>query len=354
MVKRSFIYAALLFLLSGLTVRAETTAARPFVFLPQWHPQAQFAGYYVALEKGFYKDRGIDLKILRGGPDRPVTDLLEKGIADFCTMFLSTAIQRRSGGMKLVNIGQIMQHSSLMLVAKKSSGISSPRDMNGKRVGLWGADFQIQPRALFQRQGISPIIVPQTTTMNLFLRGGVDVASATWYNEYHILLNSGLSPDELNVFFFHSYGLDFPEDGIYCMEKVLEENPEACCAFVRATIDGWLYAFAHPEEALDIVMKVVNENTLPTDRIHQRWMLGRMYELICPVLPTLASGGPADVPYMQGRKEPSPAPQKGCPMGRLEEEDYNTVVRVLTAAGLIQEVPRYSDFHRKCESDVQR
>ncbi|MBP8645567.1 MAG: ABC transporter substrate-binding protein [Syntrophobacteraceae bacterium] len=339
-------------------VRAEIARDDRAVFVPQWHPQAQFAGYYVALEKGYYRERGIDLEILRGGPDRPATNLLEKGIVDFCTMFLSTAIQRRSAGMRLVNIGQIMQHSSLMLVAKKSSGISSPRDMNGRRVGLWGADFQIQPRALFQQFQVSPIIIPQTTTMNLFLRGGVDVASATWYNEYHTLLNAGLSPDELNTFFFHTYGLDFPEDGIYCMEKLLDERPDLCCAFVRASIDGWLYAFSHPEEALDIVMKVVDENRLPTDRVHQRWMLERMYDLICPSIPALPSGDLERVPFMQEDKKSGLSrgmvTQKECRIGNLEEGDFQMVVRELKATGLIQEAPRYSDFHRKCGLDAQR
>ena len=192
-----------LFLILGVSpLGAAETTLKKASFLPQWSPQAQFAGYYVAYEKGFYKAQGIDLTILQGGPNQPPTEFLEGQKADFVSMWLSTALQRRSSGVKLTNIGQIVQRSALMLVAKKSSNIHTPEEMNGKKVGLWGADFQIQPRAFFKKYNLQVRVLPQSQSLNLFLRGGVDVASAMWYNEYHTLLNSGLDPDELTPFFF--------------------------------------------------------------------------------------------------------------------------------------------------------
>ena len=106
-----------------------------------------------------------------------------------------------------------------MLIAKKRSGIESVRDLEGKRIGLWGGNFQIQPMAFFRKYDLSVTTVPLYSTVNLFLKGAVEAASAMWYNEYHIILNSGYNPDELTLFFFSDFGLNFPEDGLYCIEE---------------------------------------------------------------------------------------------------------------------------------------
>ena len=249
-------------------------------FVPQWIPQAQFAGYYVAFEKGFYAKHGLEVDILRGGPERPSAELLKKNTADFGTMFLSTAIVERARGTRLMNVGQIVSKSSYTLIAKKSSGIKSWQDINGRKVGLWGAELSILPMALFKLYGMKVIVVPQSSTVNLFLRGGVDVVSAMWYNEYHTILDSGVEPEDLVVFHLADFGINYPEDGIYCLESTFDKDPQSCCRFVRASVEGWRYAFEHPEEALDIVMKYVTEANVPTNRQHQKWMLEHMREVI--------------------------------------------------------------------------
>jgi NitT/TauT family transport system substrate-binding protein len=160
--------------------------------------------------------------------------------------------------------------------------------------------------------------------VNLFLRDGVDVASAMWYNEYHTILNSGLNPDELTTFFFHEHGLNFPEDGIYTLEDTFNKDPGLCKGFVRASIEGWRYTFAHPEEALDIVMKNLKKEHVPATRVHQKWMLERMKDLIVPV----------DVHVV---------------MGNLLREDYHRVAKGLKDNGLIREIPQYTSFYRKCK-----
>ena len=302
---------------------------KPVSFIPQWVPQAQFAGYYVAYEKGFYRERHLDVKILRGGPDFPPSELLKTGQVDFGTMFLTTGIANRAKGFKLINIAQIVQRSALMLVAKKSSGITAPEDLQGKKVGLWGAEFQILPRAFFQQYRLAVKTIPQGATINLFLRGGVDAASAMWYNEYHQIIAAGLNPEELTTFLLSDYGLKFPEDGIYCLEETFKKDPDRCVAFVQATIQGWKYAFAHPDEALDIVMKYVTAANVATNRVHQRWMLERMQDIIQP-------------------------PGAHLPLGSLEQETYYQVATELKNNGLIQQIPDFSRFFINCESEHEK
>lgn len=298
-------------------------------FVPQWLPQAQFAGYYVACERGIYRRYGIDLTIIKGGHDRPSSDLLENGQADFATMWLSSGIQKRSRGVRLVNIAQIMQRSGLMLIAKKSRGIKKPQDVNGKRVGLWGPIFQVQPKAFFKRYHLKVKIITQSSPINLFLEDGVDVASAMLYNEYHLILNSGIDPDELTTFFFYDYGLNFPEDGIYTSEDTLRKDPALCRAFVEASIKGWRYAFAHEKETVDILLKYRKKARLPANRAHQMWMLERMKDLILP----------DDTPVLTGT---------------LREKDYDRVARELRKSGLIKRIPNFKYFYLRCSGDDKK
>lgn len=297
--------------------RSETL--KKVTFLPQWFPQAQFAGYYVAKEKGFYAKYGIDVTILRGGPNRPVARALSAGEADFATMFLTSGIHLRSEGVKVVNIAQVVQRSGLIIVAKKANGITRPEDLNGKKVSLW-PDFRIQPLALFRKYNVKVKEIQQAYTLNLFLRGGVDAASAMWYNEYHSILSSGINPEELSCFFLSDYDKKFPEDGIYCLEKTWKKNPKICRSFARASLEGWRYAFDNPAEALDIVMKYVEEAQINTSRTHQKWMLEKIKDIILP-----AGTSPA--------------------LGILDSGEYINTAEELKAGGLIKRIPRFSDFY---------
>jgi NitT/TauT family transport system substrate-binding protein len=299
-------------------------------FIPQWGPQAQFAGYYVAYEQGIYKKHGLDVRIIQGGAHKPSSETLEKGDADIASIWLSTAMQKRSHKVKLVNVGQIVQRSSLMLIAKKSRGIKKPEDLNGKKVGLWGAEFRIQPEAFFKKHKISVTVLPQSYSVNLFLRDGVDAASAMWYNEYHTILNAGMNPDELTTFFYSDYGLNFPEDGLYAMEDTLKKDPEAICAFVKASLEGWKYAFDHPDDAVSIILKYMVAANVPANRVHQKWMLSRMKDIIYP------------------------SDRDGALPGVLRKEEYDRVGRELKEAGIIRDVPDINSFVFRCAGNVQK
>jgi NitT/TauT family transport system substrate-binding protein len=244
-------------------------------------------------------------------------------------MWLSTAIQKRSQGVKLVNIGQIIQRSALRLVAKKTKGIHKTEDINGKKVGLWGAEFQIQPKALFKKYNLNVRVIPQSSSVNLFLRDGVDVASAMWYNEYHTILSSGINPEELTTFFFYDHGLNFPEDGIYALENNFKKDPSLSCAFVKASIEGWQYAFAHPDEALDIVLKYMTIANIPANRAHQKWMLEKTKDLISP----------------QDNK---------TFIGILLKADFLRVAKELKENGFIKDIPEFESFCRECSVHAEK
>lgn len=297
---------------------ADAAALKRVKMMPMWTPQAQFAGYYMAYEKGIYAKHGIDLEIMKSGPGFSPTEALEKGHADFAVLWLSTAVNRRAHGVRLQNLAQLVQKSSLMLVSRKASGIHSLKDMHQKKVGLWEGDLSIPVKAVFRKKNIQVRTVSQSQTVNLFLRGGIDVASAMWYNEYHTLLNSGLNPDELNVFFMSEYEMNFPEDGLYAMERTLKKDPALAAAFVNASLEGWRYAFAHPEESVQTTLKYMARAGLPANASHQAWMLNRMRDLFQPL-----SGGE---------------------FGQLDRQSYQFVAKRLQQERLIQTVPKYQDF----------
>lgn len=302
---------------------AQNTSLQKVSFLPHWVPQAQFAGYYVAYEKGIYRKYGLDVTIVPGGPDVQVERMLKEGTVDFASMWLASAIKENEGTPKLVNIAQVTPKSALMLIAKKSSGIKTPQDINNKKVGLWEGIFKIQPLAFFKKYNLEVKIVPQSYSINLFLRDGVDVASVMWYNEYHAILNAGYESDELNTFFYSDYGLNLPEDGVYVLKDFFEKNPQLCRAFVKASLEGWLYAFKHPEEAVDIILKYMKAAHIPANRDHQNWMLARMKDLM-----------------MDERS--------GEPAWRLSESDYGAVTNLLKESGLVTSVSDYKDFYKDC------
>ena len=317
-----------LILFSAASARADAAMLKKLSFLPQWSPQAQFAGYYMALHKGFYRQHGIDLNIIQGGPRRSTVEYLRNQQVDIAILWLASALQLADAGVEIVNVGQVIQRSALVLVTKKSSGILKPEQMNGQKVALWPADFQIQPTAFFKNYNLNNSIVTTENPVNLFLRGGVQVASVMWYNEYHTLINAGLDAEEMQLFFFDKVGLNFPEDGIYLRKETFDRDPEAARAFVAASLEGWLYAFDHPEEAVDLMLSIMEEAHIPATRVHQRWMLDRMHDLIF-------AATKANIMVLQA-------------------EDYRRVGDVLLASGLVHAVPPYASFFRDSVNHVQK
>jgi NitT/TauT family transport system substrate-binding protein len=275
----------LVLILVSLCILGSTTLAchsRQEVSLQlQWVTQAQFAGYYVALDKGWYQDENIDLTIKPGGPDLPPVDLVASGKSQFGTSFLADLCVAIQKGKEVISIAQIQQKNGLLLIAKKSSDIEQPKDLIGKKVGVWVGSWEAQFDVLMANEGVSLEdieIIPQGGSIDPFLKGDMDAASAMIYNEYQSVLESGLKAEDLNVIDYASYGLGFPGDVLFTSRNIAEKHPDLCARMLRATLRGWQYAIDNPEEAADIVLKYDTTGTLT--RQHQISMVKEVSKLI--------------------------------------------------------------------------
>jgi NitT/TauT family transport system substrate-binding protein len=247
----------------------------------QWITQAQFAGYYVALDKGWYRAEGLNMIIKPGGPDIDLVEQVASGSSDFGTAFLSDLTVNIQKGRSVVSIAQIQQMNGLLLVAKKASGIKRPGDLAGKRIGIWGSNWEAQLNALLARERIAKkdvTIVPQGFDMQGFLNGEMDVASAMIYNEYHQVLESGIKPQDLNIIEYSLYGLGFPGDSLFTRLDLTLNDPDLCLKMLRASLRGWHYAVDNPKEAVDIVLKY--DKTGKANRAHQLSMMREISGLV--------------------------------------------------------------------------
>lgn len=240
----------------------------------QWVDQAQFAGFYLAQDRGLYRQAGLEVELLPANPlGQPPLEELAQGGCDFATAWLSQALIQCSQGARVVNLAQLSQRSAMALVVWADSGITNPAQLAGRRVSLWQSHFAAPCRALCKRLGIEVREVNQNASLAAFMNHAVDACSAMLYNEVHVLYQAGVDPDEVRVFELASQGVDLPEDGIYAAQETWERRPELCRRFVAATLAGWRLALEEPGPALDAVMRRVDALRLASNRAHQAWML---------------------------------------------------------------------------------
>lgn len=253
------------------------------VIQDKWLPQAQFMGYYVADKKGFYKDEGIEVEIVPGSSDFTAEDQVINGTANFGHTWYSSLLTYQESGNDLINIAQLYQKSALELVAKKDSGITSGKDLKGKKVGNWFGGNEYEIYALLGKYGYDKDkdvnLVQQDFTMDAFNNGEIDAASAMTYNELGLVVGDDESKvKDYNIIDMNDEGVAMMEDCLCVSKKWAEENKDLVVRFLRASLKGWQYACAHTDEAAQIVWDAGQSVSLE----HQKWMAKKVAETVCP------------------------------------------------------------------------
>ena len=259
----------------------------------QWFPQAQFAGYYAAVDQGFYKAEGLDVTILPGGVDIVPATVVAGGNAEFGISWVPKMLASRESGADVQVIGQVFQRSGLLQIAFKDKGITKPEDWRGKKVGTWGYGNEAELYAAMRKVGIDPTnpddvtIIPQQFDMNAFLNGEIDAAQAMTYNEYAQVLEAKnpttgqlYQPSDLDVISMEDAGTPMLEDAIFASQAWLAKsgNEDIAVKFLRASFKGWQYCRDNAASCVDIVLK--SDAKLPKG--HQTWQLNEINALIWP------------------------------------------------------------------------
>jgi NitT/TauT family transport system substrate-binding protein len=263
-------------------------AADPLTLQLKWVTQAQFAGYYVAKEKGFYDDEGLDVTIKAGGPDVNPSQVIAGGGADVVVDWMPSALATREKGVPLVNIAQVFQKSGLMLTCRKDSGIKTPADFKDKTLGVWFGGNEYPFLNWMNKLGLKTDgsaggvkVLKQGFNVDPILQKQADCISTMTYNEYWQIIESGqLKADDLINFKYEDEGVATLEDGLYALEASLKDpaKVEKLAKFLKASMKGWEYAAAHQDEAVKIVLD--NDETGAQTEGHQKTMMQEIAKLI--------------------------------------------------------------------------
>ncbi|AKS44995.1 NitT/TauT family transport system substrate-binding protein [Octadecabacter temperatus] len=289
--KTTFTTAALAALL-GTTALADDDVTLQL----QWVTQAQFAGYYVALDQGFYEAEGLNVTILPGGPDIAPPQVLAGGGADIMLNWMPSALAAREKGLPVVNIAQPFTSSGLMLTCWKDTGIETVEDFRGKTIGVWFFGNEYPFLSWMSQVGIGTeggedgvTVLKQGFNVDPLLNREADCISTMTYNEYGQVLDAGVNPDELITFKYEDQGVATLEDGIYALEENLDdpEFVDKMVRFVRASMAGWRYAEENVDEAAAIIIEY--DETGAQSEAAQARMMGEIAKL------TAGSTGALDV-----------------------------------------------------------
>jgi len=253
----------------------------------KWVTQAQFAGYYVALEEGFYEEEGLNVTIKPGGPDIAPPQVMAGGGADVLVEWMPAALAAREKGLPLVNIAQPFKSSGMMLTCWKDSGIESTEDFPGKTLGVWffGNEFPFlswMSQAGIETDGADEngvAVLKQGFNVDPLLQRQADCISTMTYNEYWQVIDAGVTPEELVTFKYEDQGVATLEDGLYVLEDRLEDPAfvDAMERFVRASMKGWKWAEENPDEAAMIVLDY--DETGAQTETHQKRMMEEVAKL---------------------------------------------------------------------------
>jgi NitT/TauT family transport system substrate-binding protein len=271
----------------GLGAMASAQAADAVTLQLKWVTQAQFAGYYVAKDKGFYKEAGLDVTIKPGGPDIAPEQVIAGGGADVIVDWMPAALAAREKGLDLVNIAQPYKKSGMELTCRKDTGIKSPADFKGRTLGVWFFGNEYPFLSWMSKLGIKTDgaaggvkVLKQGFNVDPLIQKQADCISTMTYNEYWQVIDAGIPADQLVVFKYEDQGVSTLEDGLYASEAKLKDAAYVAKLgkFVAASMKGWAYAAAHPDEAVKIVLD--NDASGAQTEKHQTQMLSEVNKLI--------------------------------------------------------------------------
>lgn len=244
-----------------------------------WTPQAQFAGYYMALEKGFYQEEGIKVKLVDmvHASEGDAFKSLTSGKADLCTSLLQHALLEKSWGSDIVNVLQVSQNTGLVLVSHKP--VESFKDLEKMRIGRWKQGFGEIADIFYHENKLDVTPIDFTQGSNLYLCGALDATLCEVYNEYLEILFAEGDDTQSHILKFSELGYNYPEDAVFATKDYYEHNASLIVRFNRATIKGWNYARSHREETIDVVIDAMKRCNVPCNRKFQTMMLDQVLEL---------------------------------------------------------------------------
>lgn len=263
----------------------------------QWLPQAQFAGYYVALDQGYFEEEGFDeVEIIPSGGDIVPQDALVAGDVDFAIAWVPKVLGTlEATGVELTDIAQVFQESGTLQVSWKGDGVESVADFEGKRIGSWGFGNEWEIFAAMAAEGLDASTVSITTqdfSMNALLDRDVDAAQAMTYNEWAQILEvvnpeTGelYQPEDFDVVSYQDTEGAMLQDAIWADTQRLADDPayeDAAVRFLKAITKGWIFARDNPEEAAEIVYDIASnaEAAFPVGPVHQLWQMNEVNKLI--------------------------------------------------------------------------
>ena len=279
----------------------------------QWLHQAQFAGFYIARDKGFYADEGLDVTINPGGQDYNAATLVASGSDDVGIWTADQVMLAFSRGMPIRALGTVFSRSLAGFMVKKESGINKPKDFEGKTVGIYyGYDTETIYVHLLKKYDVDRSKIKETALqydLSRFFSGEVDVWPAYVINQPLVAKKVGV---EVNVLTPDQFGIKYYSDTIIVNEKTLHDRRNEIVKFMRASELGWRYALDHRDEAIDSVMKTAPH----LDREVQRLMLDVVAEYI-------------------GKRDP---------MFAMDRDVWNSIAIILTDQGLLKEAPNLDEM----------
>ena len=266
----------LLLVATWAAVQKVSAQEETIVFTPQWTAQAQFAGFYVAEAKGFYREAGVKVRIEHPSVTQPAMSRLRNNECQATTLQLCQAMEIIDDGISLVNILQTSMNNAMVIVSARGK---DPLKQKGARVGIWSVGFGQLAICMSIKDHLDYQWVRFSQNINLFVSGALDATLAMSYNEYYQLLQAGVQMSDKNVYRFCDHGYNVQEDGVYMTREYYVKHKEQARRFAQASRKGWEWAAAHPQETLDIVMQYVEKNHIATNRVMQNLMLKEVLRL---------------------------------------------------------------------------